>query len=270
MYSWYEAYDPIEEVVTNDYQWSYERVTPERLVGTPLGCFLCRGPHVSIDCQVGNPFADGSYKQINYVQNYNYQHNNPYPSIYNPRWSNRADFLWSNQQEEKSSVEDLISAFMLKQDAIMSNMDTRMDVQESSLKQLGQAITLEIKKLVEHPMGIDQVEMEVSKNVSHGDKVATSQEPPDSFFVHAIEKDDSQKVADDALWLDSSLPFSYESTFYFKELGEGKLKPPPPFEQLPHLGHKKLLSYLMYALLRELSSLPVTWLGWYGSLMRRY
>ncbi|KAL5751658.1 hypothetical protein ACOSQ2_022165 [Xanthoceras sorbifolium] len=199
MYSWYEAYDPIEEVATNDYQWSYERVTPERLVGTPLGCFLCGGPHVSIDCQVGNPFADGSYEQINYVQNYNYQHNNPYPSIYNPMWSNHADFSWSNQQEEKSSVEDLISAFMSKQDAIMSKMDTRMDVQESSLKQLGQAITLEIKKLVEHPMGIDQVEMEVSTNVSHGDKAATSQEPLDSFFVHTIEKDDSQKVADDAL-----------------------------------------------------------------------
>ncbi|KAL5736739.1 hypothetical protein ACOSP7_031190 [Xanthoceras sorbifolium] len=140
MYSWYEAYDPIEEVATNDYQWSYERVTPERLVGTPLGCFLCGGPHVSIDCLVGNPFADDSYEQINYVQNYNYQHNNPYPSIYNPRWSNHADFSWSNQQEEKSSIEDLISAFMSKQDAIMSKMDTRMDVQESSLKQLGQAV----------------------------------------------------------------------------------------------------------------------------------
>ncbi|KAL5784843.1 hypothetical protein ACOSQ2_007235 [Xanthoceras sorbifolium] len=137
---------------------------------------------MSIDCQVDNPFADGSYEQINYVQNYNYQQNNPYPNIYNPWWSNHADFSWSNQQEEKSSVEDLISAFMLKQDTIMSKMDTRMDAQESSLKQLGQAITLEIKKLVEHPMGIDQVEMEVSKNVSHGDKVATSQEPLGSFF----------------------------------------------------------------------------------------
>ncbi|KAL5747830.1 hypothetical protein ACOSQ2_025127 [Xanthoceras sorbifolium] len=247
MYSWYEAYDPVEEVATNDYQWSYESATLESSVGIPLGCFLCGGLHISIDCQVGNPFTDGSYEQINYVQNYNYQHNSPYPSIYNSWWSNHADFSWSNQQEEKSSVEELISAFMSKQDTIMSNMDTQMDVQESSLKQLGQAIILEIKKLVEHPMGIDQVEMEVSKNVSHGDKAATSQEPLDSFFVHAIEKDDSQKVADDILWLDSSLPPSYTSTFYFKELGEGKPKPPPPFEQPPHLGPKKLPSYLRYA-----------------------
>ncbi|KAL5764640.1 hypothetical protein ACOSQ2_017234 [Xanthoceras sorbifolium] len=254
MYSWYEAYNPIEEVTTNNYQWSYKRATPERLVGTPLGCFLCEEPHVIIDCQVGNPFADGSCEQINFVQNYNYQHNNPYPSIYNPRWSNHADFLWSNQQEEKSSVEDLISAFMSKQYAIMSKMDTRMDVQEISLKQLGQAITLKIKKLVEHPVGIDQVEMEVSKNVSYGDKAVTSQEPLDSFFVHAIEKDDSQKVADDALWLDSSLLPSYRSTFYFKELGEGKPKPPPPIEQPPHLGPKKLPSYLRYAWLRVIFS----------------
>ncbi|KAL5782754.1 hypothetical protein ACOSP7_007783 [Xanthoceras sorbifolium] len=60
------TYDPIEEVATNDYQWSYERATPESSIGTPLGCFLCGGPHMSIDCQVDNPFADGSYEQINY------------------------------------------------------------------------------------------------------------------------------------------------------------------------------------------------------------
>ncbi|KAL5827617.1 hypothetical protein ACOSQ3_019456 [Xanthoceras sorbifolium] len=48
--------------------------------------------------------------------------------------------VFSGQQEKKSSVEDLISTFMLKQDALMSKMDTRMDVQESTLKQLGQAV----------------------------------------------------------------------------------------------------------------------------------
>ncbi|KAL5804775.1 hypothetical protein ACOSQ3_031575 [Xanthoceras sorbifolium] len=136
---------------------------------------------------------------MQYVQSYNYQHNNPYPSTYNPRWSNYAEFSWSNQQEKKSSVEDLISAFMSKQDALMLKMDTRMDVQESSLKQLGQATTLEIKKLVEHLMGIDQVEMEVSKSLSHGGEAATSQDPLDSFVVHAIKEDDNHKLANDAL-----------------------------------------------------------------------
>ncbi|KAL5827616.1 hypothetical protein ACOSQ3_019455 [Xanthoceras sorbifolium] len=48
--------------------------------------------------------------------------------------------VFSGQQEKKSSVEDLIFTFMLKQDELMSKMDTRMDVQESTLKQFGQAV----------------------------------------------------------------------------------------------------------------------------------
>ncbi|KAL5752109.1 hypothetical protein ACOSQ2_022616 [Xanthoceras sorbifolium] len=197
---------------------------------------------------------------MQYVQNYNYQQNNSYPSTYNSRWSNHAEFSWSNQQKKKSSVEDLISACMSKQDALMSKMDIQMDVQESSLKQVSQAIALEIKKLVEHPMRIDQVKMEMSKSLSHEDEAATSQEPLDSFIVHAIKDNDNHKLADDALWLDSSLPPS-SKTFYFEELREGKPKPPPPFEQPLHLGPKKLPSQLRYVWLQELFSLLVTWLG---------
>ncbi|KAL5808744.1 hypothetical protein ACOSQ3_029435 [Xanthoceras sorbifolium] len=189
---------------------------------------------------------------MQYVQNYSYQQSNPYPSIYNP-WL-------SNQQEKKSSVEDLISAFMSKQDTLMSKMDAHIHVQENSLKQLGQAVALEIKKLVEYPMGISQVEMELSKSLPHGDETVTSQEPLDSFVVHAIKENDSHKVANDALWLDSLLLSSYKSTFYFEELGEGKPKPPLPFKQPPHLGPKKLHSHIRYVWLGELYSLPVIWL----------
>ncbi|KAL5782063.1 hypothetical protein ACOSP7_007092 [Xanthoceras sorbifolium] len=135
-----------------------------------MSCDLCLGPYASTDCQVGNPFASRTSDQVNYVQNFNRQRNNPYFATYNSGWKNHSNFSLSNQQqgdvrplppgfqnrkpgyqsatgiqfsgqqEKKSSVEDLISAFMSKQDALMSKMDTRMDVQESTLKQLGQAI----------------------------------------------------------------------------------------------------------------------------------
>ncbi|KAL5818678.1 hypothetical protein ACOSQ4_022520 [Xanthoceras sorbifolium] len=176
---------------------------------------------------------------MQYMQNYNYQQNNPYLSIYNSRWSNHAEFSWSNQQEKKSSVKDLTFAFMSKQDALMLKMDTWMDT------------TLEIKKLVEQPIGVDQVEMEVSKSLSHGDEAPTSQEPPDSFIVHAVKEDDNHKLADGALWLDSSLLPLYESTLYLEELVKGKPKPPPLFKQPPHLGPEKLPSHLRYAWLEE-------------------
>ncbi|KAL5753984.1 hypothetical protein ACOSP7_022204 [Xanthoceras sorbifolium] len=155
---------------------------------------------------------------MQYMQNYNYQQNNPYLSIYNSRWSNHAEFSWSNQQEKKSSVKDLTFAFMSKQDALMLKMDTQMDVQESSLKQLGQATALEIKKLVEQPIRVDQVEMEVSKSLSYGDEAPTSQEPPDSFIVHAVKEDDNHKLADGALWLDSSLLPRTRVHFIWKSL----------------------------------------------------
>ena len=32
-------------------------------------CFLCGGPHMSVDCQVGNPFAPSSMKHGNYMSN---------------------------------------------------------------------------------------------------------------------------------------------------------------------------------------------------------
>ncbi|KAL5775470.1 hypothetical protein ACOSP7_013027 [Xanthoceras sorbifolium] len=114
--------------------------------------------------------------------------------------------------------------------------------------------SLEIEKLVENPIWVDQVEMEGSKSLSHEDEVTIFLEPHELCLVHSatVEKD------------------SHHSTFVFVDIGEGKPKQPLPYEQLPRLGRKKLPSYSRYAELGELSSLPVIWLGWCSKLMRRY
>lgn len=52
-------------------------------IQTPItACELCGGPHMSIDCQVGNPFTSSTSKQANFVSNF--QQHNPYSNSYNP------------------------------------------------------------------------------------------------------------------------------------------------------------------------------------------
>ena len=66
-------------------------------IQTNVVCDHCAGNHSSVDCQMGNPFAQSSYGQANYVSNFQRQ-NNPYSNTYNPGWRNHPNFSWSNNQ----------------------------------------------------------------------------------------------------------------------------------------------------------------------------
>jgi len=47
--------------------------------------------HVTLNCQIGCPFAQGP-SQVNYVQNFNPRTtNDPYSSAYNPDWKNHSN-----------------------------------------------------------------------------------------------------------------------------------------------------------------------------------
>ncbi|KAK0575450.1 hypothetical protein LWI29_000746 [Acer saccharum] len=72
-------------------------------------CEWCLGPHSSMDCQVGNPFASSSQEQVSFVnynrnfQNQPQQHhatqnpqNNPYQNTYNPPWRNNQNLSWKD------------------------------------------------------------------------------------------------------------------------------------------------------------------------------
>ena len=121
------AYELMEELASNNYQWPTERAMPRKTAGvleldsitslaaqmetlsqqlgkmnvnaiqTNVFCDHCAGNHSSADCQVGNPFAQSSYGQANYVSNFQHQ-NNPYSNTYNLGWRNHPNFSWSNIQ----------------------------------------------------------------------------------------------------------------------------------------------------------------------------
>ena len=115
------AYELLEELASNNYQWPTERTMPRKIAGvleldsitslaaqmatlsqqlskmnvnaiqTNVVCDHCAGNHSSVDCQMGNPSAQSSYGRANYVSNFQRQ-NNPYSNTYNPGWRNHPNF----------------------------------------------------------------------------------------------------------------------------------------------------------------------------------
>ena len=125
-----DAYDLLEEMAANAYQWPVERNTSKKALGvheldvlttlssqvaslskqvssltaqanvirTPAeACDLCGGPHLSTQCLEGNPFMPSQPEQAHYVGNQNRQ-NDPFSNTYNPGWRNHPNLGWRSNQ----------------------------------------------------------------------------------------------------------------------------------------------------------------------------
>ena len=128
-----EAFHMLEVMASNNYQWPNERATKKavgvyaldgffaltakvdslylkldtfsiNVVQSMQVCDLCGGPHQSVDCQVGNPFAPSSTQHANYVLNCSRQHNNLYSNTYNPSWKNHLNFSLNNNQRNQKPL----------------------------------------------------------------------------------------------------------------------------------------------------------------------
>ncbi|KAK0602869.1 hypothetical protein LWI29_037709 [Acer saccharum] len=97
------------QIVTLQNQFAKMSVGPRNV--QVAQCEWCLGPHSSMDCQVGNPFASSSQEQVSFVnynrnfQNQPQQHhatqnpqNNPYQNTYNPPWRNNQNLSWKDNQ----------------------------------------------------------------------------------------------------------------------------------------------------------------------------
>ena len=122
-----EAYNLIEEMSLNNFQWSTEQGQPKRVGGkhevdvftllsakvdamtqrldrmnvnamnssAPSPCEIYGSiEHVTLNCQVGSPFSQDPSK-VNHVQNFNPRPaNHPYSSTYNLDWKNHLNFSY--------------------------------------------------------------------------------------------------------------------------------------------------------------------------------
>jgi len=124
-----EAYNLIEEMARNNFQWSSKRTQPNRVgckleldvifmlsskvnvmsqklesfnvnsvsSSTPsLSCDMCGSiNHLTVHCQVSSPFAQDVSDRVNYVNNYNSRPATyPFSSTYNLGWRNRPNFSY--------------------------------------------------------------------------------------------------------------------------------------------------------------------------------
>ncbi|XP_017970470.1 PREDICTED: uncharacterized protein LOC108660713 [Theobroma cacao] len=122
-----DAYNLLEEMASNNYQWPSERLGSRKAVGAyeidaignlaaqvaalskkidTLGVYV-----VQNSCVVGENYGDGhssdqcSYDSasVQFVGNFNKQQNNPYSNTYNPGWRNHPNFSWNNNTGPSNS-----------------------------------------------------------------------------------------------------------------------------------------------------------------------
>ncbi|XP_034203729.1 uncharacterized protein LOC117618238 [Prunus dulcis] len=169
-----EAYNLLEEMASNNYQWPSERSTPKKagiheidaisaltaqistmskqlgtlnvnaIQSTNLSCEFCAGPHHGNECGA-SPFTSPS-EQVNQVSDFNRQRNNPYSNTYNPGWKNHPNFSWSNNQnvqgpppgftpqEKKHGLDDIITQLAGNVNTLSVNTNQFMSKTETTLQ----------------------------------------------------------------------------------------------------------------------------------------
>ncbi|KAA3460475.1 Retrotransposon gag protein [Gossypium australe] len=118
------AYEFIEEMSLNNYQWQVTRTKPTKsvrvfnidaltMLSTQMETMnknidsLCSSQaHPVMQCDAGGTVANPDYppyqpeaenEQMNYIGNNFRSNNNPYSNTYNPDWRNHPNFSWGGQ-----------------------------------------------------------------------------------------------------------------------------------------------------------------------------
>ena len=131
-----KAYQIIENIALNDYQWPVERAALKKLAGvfdlemftnlsaqvstlskqlqasqqlgsqvsahkveeSPPACKQCHRPHPTSQCLMMNSMGDMTIEQAQYMAKFPQNQNfNQYGKNYNPGWKNDHNFSWKNQ-----------------------------------------------------------------------------------------------------------------------------------------------------------------------------
>ncbi|XP_056162170.1 uncharacterized protein LOC115663395 [Syzygium oleosum] len=173
-----EAFDLLEEMAANSYQWPIERLSARKLSGIheidsvlkiqgPT-CEFCNGSHASTECRVGNPFTHPP-ENTNFVGNFSGLPNNPYSNTYNPGWRNHPNFSWSNQNqqgprppppsfrppEEKqhNHLEEMVTKLAQTTQDFIKSADVRFQNREASIRNRRSEVGRLANHLSERPYG---------------------------------------------------------------------------------------------------------------------
>ncbi|KAG8499090.1 hypothetical protein CXB51_005497 [Gossypium anomalum] len=158
-----DAYEFIEEMSLNNYQWQVMRTKPTKTAGVyniDSITMLSNQVHPVMRCDSSGGGVHTEYlpfnptteeEQVNYMGNNNFRsQNNPYSNTYNAGWKNHPNFSWSGQQnqrpqnpkgfqqppyqqEKKSNLEEMLSKFILVSETRFQNTETALKNQQASI-----------------------------------------------------------------------------------------------------------------------------------------
>ncbi|KAJ8534921.1 hypothetical protein K7X08_016649 [Anisodus acutangulus] len=134
-----EAHELLEDMTTNNHQWSDERLTYNKnvagvheldvitaltaqvasltkqlqqntvsanVVHMQMVCEICRGPHTFDRCTTMDPNnVPMDQAQVQAVENFQRPYNNPFSNTYNLGWRNHPNVLWRNDQHQQAQFQ---------------------------------------------------------------------------------------------------------------------------------------------------------------------
>lgn len=261
-----EAYDLLEEMASNNYQWGSERSSHRKVAGVyeidalttltaqvaaltkamqsanvqpVFTCELCGGGHSADQCQI-------NAESVQYVSNFNRQQGNPFSNTYNPGWRNHPNFSWNNNgmqsgtpsrppgfnqqpppQEKKPSVDDLLS--------ILQNQNTLIQSQAASIRNLETQMGQIASALTTRQQGSLPSNTETNPKDKEQCKAITLRsgrevEVPEPTQDNSHEPQAERRDEDDEEVTQVSKDKSKEDVPQHIQLQE-KCYPPPPFPQ---------------------------------------
>ncbi|XP_062078458.1 uncharacterized protein LOC133782950 [Humulus lupulus] len=170
-----EAYDLLEEMAMNNYQWPSERETTKKVAGVheldaismfsaqvatltkqlqqnnihaqapvmqmKIKCELCGGPHLFEQC-TNRDFNNIPMEQVQAIGNFPRPSNNPYSMSYNPGWRNHPNFSWTNGQGSQQQFQQNQPQYPRPPPGFYQQQPVRPAQQQMQAKQDGQADVL--------------------------------------------------------------------------------------------------------------------------------
>ncbi|KAG8478758.1 hypothetical protein CXB51_028637 [Gossypium anomalum] len=176
-----DAYEFIEEMSLNNYQWQVMRTKPTKTAGVyniDSVTKLSNQVHLAMRCNSSGGGMPTEYppfnptteeEQVNYMGNNNFRsQNNPYSNTYNAGWKNHPNFSWGGQQnqrpqnpqnfqqppyqqEKKQNLKEMLSKFISVSETWFQNTETALKNQQALIQGLKTQISQLTRLIFEQP-----------------------------------------------------------------------------------------------------------------------
>ncbi|XP_062080709.1 uncharacterized protein LOC133785495 [Humulus lupulus] len=188
-----EAYDLLEEMAMNNYQWPSERESTKKVAGVheldaismlsaqvatltkqlqknsiqapvmqmQVICELCGGPHSFEQCTMRD-FNNMPIEQVKALGKFPRPSNNPYSMSYSPGWQNHPNFSWTSDQGSQQQFQQSQPQYPRPPPGFFHQQQLRPTQQPMQAKQDGQADVL-TQFMTETRLSIQSLETQIGQ-----------------------------------------------------------------------------------------------------------